>query len=111
MKAQALLPVNALITQIDIGYYDADPDNRILFYFGTHNILGSAYTNLGTVATETSDGFGYVSITGLSYVVPSTREIQVMVVSQTNAGTSIKWPGSSLMVKGARIHYQISSAF
>jgi len=111
MKAQVPMPVEVVITQVDIGYYDADPDNRIQFYIATHNVLSYAYSHIGSVATETSAGYGYVSITGLSYTVPDNREIQISAVAQTNAGTSRLWPGSSLMVTGARIHYRISSAF
>ena len=74
-------------------------------------MLGYAYTGLGTVATQTSAGYGYVSITGLSYTVPDNHEIQIMAVAQTNAGTSSLWPGGDLKVTGARIHYQVSTAF
>ena len=111
MKAQVPMPVGVVITQVDIGYYDADPDHRIQFYLSSHNVLGWAYTSLGSVATETSAGYGYVSITGLSYTVPDNREIQISATAQNNAGTSRFWPGSDLKVTGARIHYRISSAF
>ena len=111
IMAQVPMPVGVVITQVDIGYYDADPDNRINFFVSSHNVLGSGYISHGSVATSTSAGYGYLSITGLSYTLTNTYEIQIRAMAQTNAGTSMNWPGSNLKVTGARVHYRISSAF
>jgi len=100
------------VTQIDIGYYDADPDNRLFFRLHAQYILGGgAYQNVGTIATNTSDGAGTISITSLNYTVSDNKMLALLVTSETAGGTPIAWPDNNLKVTGVRVHYQISEAF
>jgi len=113
LYAELDVPVGAKVTQIDIGFYDGDVNDRLYFMVNGQNVTGAyGYTGeIGSVATNTSDGAGSVSITDLNYTVDSTYRLRLLVVAETNAGTGIPWPGGNMRVSGVRVHYQISEAF
>lgn len=109
LVAPVNIPVNATVTEVEIYFTDSDASNDLKFYFYAHQPNGGYYSQ-GTITSSGSAGYSTLTMSGLSITVWENSNYEFHVFPVNSVGTSVAWPGTSLVVHGAKFTYQINEA-
>lgn len=104
------IPFHAVVTGVDIYYYDSDVTYDLQVYFWRHMLVGG-YNQIGNVIEQSSAGAGVISMSsGLPATYYADTKYEFTVLAVDNGGSMVPWPGSSLMIKGIKVTYELYEA-
>ena len=110
MSASVEIPSNAVVTDVEIYYYDKDTTSDLRIYFWKHMLAGG-YILIGNVMEQSSAGAGVIRLSsGLPATYTSGTKYEFLVISVDSEGKMVPWPGFTLRIKGIKVTYELNKA-
>lgn len=108
--ASVEIPFNAVITNVEFYYYDTEVNIDLKFYFWRYLFTGG-YNLIGDVTEVTSSGSGVISLgSGLPATYYQNSKYEIVVAAVDGGGSTMPWPGNTLLVRGVKVTYELDKA-